>query len=189
MPRTHFKIITVGSCTNCSPLPQAGVYQSAEPTSQTTNTFSAVLLWPWRWKFGGEEAARGGLGNGRAEEAQSWGTCLLAGIIRTPIKAFQSATWQRSRVRWSQVSLGDKTLEREEDDQKWVLQNNKTKCKQDDQDARRVCGAIWEVVTASYCARSLCIILLYIFRLARQCIGKNKSTGCGKRKSEAPQRS
>lgn len=62
MPRTHFKIITVGSCTNCSPLPQAGVYQSAEPTSQTTNTFSAVLLWPWRWKFGGEEAARGGWG-------------------------------------------------------------------------------------------------------------------------------
>ena len=35
-----------------------------------------------------------------------------------PIKAFESATWQRSSVRWSQVSLGDKTLEREEDDQK-----------------------------------------------------------------------
>lgn len=136
------------------------------------------------WRRGG---SAGGLGNGRAEEAQSWGTCLLAGSIRTPIKAFQSATWQRSRVRWSQVSLGDKTLEREEDDQKWVLQNNKTKCKQDDQNAQRVCGAIWEVVTASYCARSLCIILLYIFRLARQCIGKNKSTGCGKRKSGAPQ--
>lgn len=44
----------------------------------------------------------------------------LARIIQTPIKAFQSATWQSSGLGWSQVSLGDKTLERREDDQKRV---------------------------------------------------------------------
>lgn len=45
-----------------------------------------------------------------------------ASIIQTPIKAFQSATWQCSRLGWSQVSLGDETLERREDDQKQGLQ-------------------------------------------------------------------
>lgn len=78
MPYTPFKIITVGPCTNGSPLSQAGVYQFAVPAPQMKGKKSLLSHYC-------------GSGSGSLEAR---GTCLLAGITRTPIKAFQSATWQ-----------------------------------------------------------------------------------------------
>lgn len=78
MPRPAFKMITSGAGTNGSPLSQAGVYQSAVPEPQMRGKkVSAVpLLWLWQEKFGGMRRMS------------------LAGTNQTPIKAFQSATWQ-----------------------------------------------------------------------------------------------
>lgn len=123
MPRTAFKMITSGPGTNGSPLSQAGVYQSAVPEPQMRGKKKSLL------------SHYCGSGS-RSLEAR--GTCLWLVPTKPQLKRFNQPLGSVA-LGGAKAVLRDKTLERNEDDQRQGC-NNGMKCKKNKQ-TFSVCAA------------------------------------------------